>query len=79
MGLYKVEGLYWDNGKENGNYYNGVIQGLGFNQFNHDGVKARDHTLENPPGDLKLGAVRVTLACIFRCFCVCRMFSPRGK
>ena len=23
-------GLYWDNGKENGSYYYGVIQGLGF-------------------------------------------------
>ena len=21
--------LYWDNGKENGNHYNGAIQGLG--------------------------------------------------
>ena len=23
-----ILGLYWDNGKENGNYYHGVIQGL---------------------------------------------------
>ena len=22
-----INGLYWDNGKENGNYYNGVILG----------------------------------------------------
>ena len=22
--------LYWDNGKENGNDYNGVVQGFGF-------------------------------------------------
>ena len=25
-----IEGLYRDNGKENGNYYNGVVQGLEF-------------------------------------------------
>ena len=28
--IVKGLGLYWDYGKENGNYYNGVIQGLGF-------------------------------------------------
>ena len=25
-----ILGIYRDNGKENGNYYNGVIEGLGF-------------------------------------------------
>ena len=31
LGLCRVIlGFYWDNGKENGNYYNGVIWDLGF-------------------------------------------------
>ena len=25
-----IMGLYWDNGQENGHYYNGVLLGLGF-------------------------------------------------
>ena len=25
-----IWGIYWDSGKESGNYYNGVIKGLGF-------------------------------------------------
>ena len=30
LGFRVILGLYRDNGKENGNYHNGVIQGLGF-------------------------------------------------
>ena len=31
VGLYGVLlGVYWDNGKDNGNYYNGLYWGLGF-------------------------------------------------
>ena len=30
VGATAGRSIYWDNGKENGNYYSGVMKGLGF-------------------------------------------------
>ena len=70
-----ILGLCRDNGKENGNYYNGVIQGLGFRALSFRPAKCRKqdklvfstlHCLIQGPGrgnwrDLMI--VKLTLHC----------------
>ena len=41
-------GLYWDNGKENGNYYNGVIEGLkAVTDWNQQTLAAPNRSMES--------------------------------
>ena len=47
MGYYI--GLHWDNGKENGNYYNGLYRGLYWENGKENGNYNRDYIFH--PGD----------------------------